>query len=72
MVRRIASMNITGKLGANPASLHEGPLLYKNLGFNTSTQLLYGAAWLTFALGLDCELQQHPIILSHQVVNFRV
>ena len=30
-----------------------GPELYGNLGFDTSTQLMYGAAWLTFALGLD-------------------
>lgn len=30
-----------------------GPLLYKNLGYDTKTQLLYGAAWLTFALGLN-------------------
>jgi MFS family permease len=30
-----------------------GPLLYANLGFGTSTTLLYGAAWLTFALGLN-------------------
>lgn len=30
-----------------------GPLLYKNLGYNNATQLLYGAAWLTFALGLN-------------------
>ncbi|RVX73875.1 hypothetical protein B0A52_02765 [Exophiala mesophila] len=39
-----------------------GPLLYKNLGFDTATQLLYGAAWLTFALGLDlvaCFLNDH-------------
>jgi hypothetical protein len=38
---------------ANSSSCDIGPLLYKNLGFNTATQLLYGAAWLTFALGLD-------------------
>ncbi|KAF2018528.1 general substrate transporter [Aaosphaeria arxii CBS 175.79] len=30
-----------------------GPLLYKNLGYDTRTQLLYGAAWLTFAVGLN-------------------
>ena len=30
-----------------------GPSLYKGLGYNTQTTLLYGAAWLTFALGLD-------------------
>jgi Tfp pilus assembly protein PilF len=30
-----------------------GPLLYRNLGFDNATQLLYGAAWLTFALGLN-------------------
>jgi hypothetical protein len=39
-----------------------GPLLYKNLGYNTSTQLLYGAAWLTFALGLDRKWQQGPFL----------
>ncbi|EME85865.1 uncharacterized protein MYCFIDRAFT_81836 [Pseudocercospora fijiensis CIRAD86] len=39
-----------------------GPLLYKQLGFDTATQLLYGAAWLTLALGLDlvaCFLNDH-------------
>ena len=39
-----------------------GPFLYADLGFNTPTQLLYGAAWLTFALGLDliaCLLNDH-------------
>jgi hypothetical protein len=30
-----------------------GPELYANLGFDTATTLLYGAAWLTFALGLN-------------------
>lgn len=30
-----------------------GPLLYANLGFGTSTTLMYGAAWLTFALGMN-------------------
>ncbi|KAK4616777.1 MFS-type transporter oryC [Fulvia fulva] len=30
-----------------------GPMLYSNLGFNTETTLLYGAAWLTLALGLN-------------------
>ncbi|KAK5173252.1 uncharacterized protein LTR77_001933 [Saxophila tyrrhenica] len=30
-----------------------GPLLYAGLGYPTETQLLYGAAWLTFALGLN-------------------
>ncbi|KAF2710650.1 MFS transporter [Pleomassaria siparia CBS 279.74] len=30
-----------------------GPTLYKNLGFGPVKQLLYPAAWLTFALGLN-------------------
>ncbi|KAF1807807.1 MFS transporter, partial [Eremomyces bilateralis CBS 781.70] len=30
-----------------------GPTLYKNLGFSPVKQLLYPAAWLTFALGLN-------------------
>ncbi|KAK3050522.1 hypothetical protein LTR09_008161 [Extremus antarcticus] len=30
-----------------------GPSLYAGLGFPTATTLLYGAAWLTFALGLN-------------------
>lgn len=30
-----------------------GPTLYKNLGFTTTEQLLYPAAWLTLALGLN-------------------
>ena len=39
-----------------------GPYLYAGLGFPTPTQLLYGAAWLTFALGLDmisCFINDH-------------
>ena len=39
-----------------------GPQLYKGLGFDTATQLIYGAAWLTFALGLDiiaCFINDH-------------
>ena len=31
-----------------------GPTLYKNLGFSETKQLLYPAAWLTLALGLNC------------------
>lgn len=30
-----------------------GPFLYAELGYPTATQLLYGAAWLTFAIGND-------------------
>jgi hypothetical protein len=30
-----------------------GPTLYKNLGFSPEQQLLYPAAWLTFALGCN-------------------
>jgi len=30
-----------------------GPTLYRNLGFTVSKQLLYPAAWLTFALGMN-------------------
>lgn len=30
-----------------------GPTLYKNLGYSIVKQLLYPAAWLTFALGLN-------------------
>ncbi|KAK3716662.1 hypothetical protein LTR37_006292 [Vermiconidia calcicola] len=30
-----------------------GPFLYAGLGFDTPTQLVYGAAWLTFALGMN-------------------
>ena len=30
-----------------------GPRLYATLGFGTATDLLYGAAWLTFALGMN-------------------
>lgn len=53
-------MSITLIIGANQDLPNEGPLLYKNLGFDTATQLLYGAGWLTFALGLDRKLQQKP------------
>jgi hypothetical protein len=47
---------------ANSGLRDVGPLLYKNLGFNTSTQLLYGAAWLTFALGLDRKTVESPYV----------
>jgi len=30
-----------------------GPTLYRNLGFSVEKQLLYPAAWLTLALGLN-------------------
>lgn len=30
-----------------------GPTLYRNLGFSTERQLMYPAAWLTLAVGLD-------------------
>lgn len=30
-----------------------GPTLYKNLGFDTTQQLLYASAWLTFTLGMS-------------------
>lgn len=32
-----------------------GPTLYRNLGFSPTKQLLYPAAWLTLALGLNGE-----------------
>jgi hypothetical protein len=67
MVRRIESMNITLNVGADPGLPGAGPLLYKNLGFDTATQLLYGAGWLTFALGLDRTLQQKPPFSSPSI-----
>lgn len=34
--------------------INHGPTLYNNLGFSETKQLLYPAAWPTFALGLCC------------------
>lgn len=40
-------------LWCSDATLDYGPTLYKNLGYSVVKQLLYPAAWLTFALGLN-------------------
>lgn len=48
----------------------EGPLLYRNLGFDNAPQLLYDAAWLTFALGLNRKSLQklnHPCLPIHYI-----
>ena len=53
--RALITMGTTGFIQCSGILVinNYGPELYASLGFDTATTLLYGAAWLTFALGLN-------------------
>jgi hypothetical protein len=53
--RAILAVSTTGIIQCSGVLVinNYGPTLYKNLGFSPQLQLLYPAAWLTFALGCN-------------------